>query len=99
MLHRHDDYLCEIDGRTAADGDDQVSSCVLCLTSNLDSLLARRMLCNSVKGGDMVVAERVTNLSISSVVFVFKVRLARSKTRVAFSRPVSSFKASDAALP
>jgi hypothetical protein len=61
MFHRHYDYFCEIDGRTSTDSHDQISFCVFSLTGNLGSLLARRVLCNSVKGRYMFVAERTPN--------------------------------------
>ncbi len=62
MFHRHDDDLGEIDRRPPADGDDQIGSCVLGLTGNLGSLLARSVLCNSVEGPDVPPAERTPDL-------------------------------------
>src|SRR5437879_5885832 len=62
MFHRHDDYFCEIDGGTSTNSDDQICFCVFSLMGNLGSLLARRVLCNSVKGRCMLVAERSTDI-------------------------------------
>src|SRR6266516_7646619 len=62
VFHRHDNDLGEIDGRTSTNSHDQISSRVICVPGNLGSLLARRMLCNSVEGGYMLDAESTPNL-------------------------------------
>jgi hypothetical protein len=62
MFHRHDDYLCEINGRPATNSHDQISPRIFGLTGNLGSLLAGRVLCDSIKGRYMFGAERTPNL-------------------------------------
>jgi len=58
VLHRHDDDLGQIDRGPSADSHDEIGLRLLCVTSDFGSLLAGRVLRNSVEGRGMLVAER-----------------------------------------